>query len=95
MGALSAVPGPGDPVSASVAFLGRCGRRLRTKVAAWIPCACRGTLLVLPKDIFKVEATFSFGYEHPVAVAAVVTTGTGPSVVSEDLLPLGWRPHSW
>jgi len=28
-------------------------------------------------------------------VAAVVDTGAGPSVVSEDLLPRYWRVHSW
>jgi len=82
-------------VSASVSFLGRCGRRLRTKVAAWTPCACRGTLLVLRKDNFKVKTTLSFGVEDPVAVVAVVDTGAGPSVVSEDLLPPGCRAHAW
>jgi len=82
-------------VSASVAFLGRCGRGLRNKVAAWRPCACRGTLLVLPKDNFKVKTTLRFGDEDADAVAAVVDTGAGPGVVSEDLLPLGWRAHDW
>jgi len=81
-------------VSASVAFLSRCGRRLRTKVAAWTPCACRGTLLVLRKDNFKVTTTLSFGGEDPVSVAAVVDTGAGPSVFREDLLPPGWRAHA-
>jgi len=81
-------------VSASVAFLGRCGRRLRTKVAAWTPCACRGTVLVLCKDNFKVKTALSFGGEDPVAVAAVVDTGAGPSVVSEDLIPPGSRAHA-
>jgi len=28
-------------------------------------------------------------------VAAVVDTGAGPSVVSEDLLPPGWSAHAW
>ena len=28
-------------------------------------------------------------------MAAVVDTGAGPSVVSEDLLPRYWRVHSW
>jgi len=82
-------------VSASVAFLGRSGRRLRTKVAAWTPCACRVTLLVLRKDNFKVTTTLSLGGEDPVSVAAVVDTGAGPSVVSEDLLPPDWRAHAW
>jgi len=91
---LLSVPDRGDPISASVAFLGRCGRRLRAKVAAWAPCACRGTLLVLRKDNFKVKTTLSFGSEDPVSVAAVVETGAGPSFVSEDLLPPGWRAHS-
>ena len=82
-------------MSASVAFLGRCGRRLRTKVAAWTPCACRGTLLTLRKDSSKVTSTLSFGGEDPVSVAAVVDTGAGPSVVSEDLLPPRWSAHAW
>ena len=82
-------------MSASVAFLGRCGRRLRTEVAVWTPCACRGTLLVFRKDNFKVKTTLSFGGEDPVSVAAVVDTGAGTSVVSEDLLPPGWSAHSW
>jgi len=82
-------------VSASVAFLGLCGRRLRAKVAAWTPCPCRGTLLVLRTDNFKVKTTLSFGGEDPVPVAAVVDTGAGPSVVSEELLPPDWRPHAW
>ena len=82
-------------MSASVAFLARCGRLVRTKVAAWTPCACRGTVLVLRKDNFKVKTTLSFGGEDPVSVAAVVDTGAGPSVFSEDLLPPGWRAHSW
>jgi len=82
-------------VSASVAFLGRCGRRLRAKVAAWTPCACRGLLLVLRKDNLKVKTTLSFGGEYPVPVAAVVDTGAGPSVVSEGVLPPDWRAHAW
>jgi len=82
-------------VSASVALLGRCGRRLRAKVAAWTPCACRGTLRVLRKDNFKVKTTLSFGGEDPHSVAAVVDTGARPSVVSEDLLPPDWRAHAW
>ena len=94
-GALPSVTVPGDPVSASVAFLGRCGRRLRTKVAAWTPYACRGTLLVLRKDNIKVKTSLSFGGEDPVSAAAVVDTGAGPSVVSEDWLPPGWRAHAW
>jgi len=89
VGALPSVTGPGDPVSASVAFLGRCGRRLRTEVAAWTPWACRGTLLVLRKDHFKVKTTLSFGDEDPVAAAAVLDTGARPSVVSEDLICKG------
>jgi len=93
--ALPSVPGPGDSVSASVAFLGRCGRRLRAKVASWTPCACRGTLLVLLKDNCKVKTSSSFGGEDPVSVAAVVDTGAGRSVVSEDLLPPDWRAHAW
>jgi len=64
-------------------------------VAAWTPCACRSTLLVLRKDNFKVKTTLSFGGEDPVSVAAVVDTGAGPSVVSEDLLPPDWRAHAW
>ena len=95
MGALPSVPGPGDPVSASAAFLGRCGRRLREKVPAWTSCACRGTLLVWCKDIFKVKTTLSFVDEDPVDVAAMVDTMAGPSVVREDLLPAGWRAHAW
>jgi len=82
-------------VSASVAFLGQCGRALRTKVAAWTPCACRGTLIVLRKDNFKVKTTLSLGGEDPVPVAVVVDTGAGPSVVSEDHLPPAWRAHAW
>jgi len=52
-------------------------------------------MLVLRKDNFKVRTTLSFGGEDPVPVAAVVDTGDGPSVFSEDLLPLGWRAHAW
>jgi len=95
VGALPSVTGPGDPVSASVTFLGRCGRRLRAKVAAWKLCACRGTLLVFRKDSFKVKTTLSFGGEDPVPVAAVVDTGAGQSVASENLLPTNWRAHAW
>jgi len=79
----------------SVAFLGRCGRQIRAKVAAWTPCACRGTLLVLRKVSFKVKTSLSLGGEDPVSVAAVVDTGAGQSVVSEDLLPPDWRAHAW
>jgi len=82
-------------VSTSVVFLGRCGHRLRAKVAAWTPCACRRTLLVLRKENFKVKTTLSFRGEDPVSVAAVVDTRAGPSVVSEDLLPPDWRAHAW
>jgi len=46
-------------------------------------------------DNFKVKTTLSFGGEDPVSVAAVVDTGAGPSVVSEDLLPPDWRAHAW
>jgi len=49
----------------------------------------------LRKDNFKVKTTLSFGGEDPVSVAAVVGTGDGPSVVSEDLLPPDWRAHAW
>jgi len=91
----SVCSGPGDRVSASVAFLGRCGRRLRTKVAAWTPCACRSTLLVLCKDIVQVNTTLSFRVEDPVSVAGVVDTGAGLSVVSVDRLPPGWRANTW
>jgi len=49
----------------------------------------------LRKDNFKVKTTLSVGVEDPVAVVAVVDTGAGPSVVSEDLLPPGWRAHAW
>jgi len=83
VGALPSVPCPSDSVSASVAFLGRCGRRLRTTVVAWTPCACRCTLLVLRKDKFKVKTTVSFGGEDPVSATAAVDTGAGPSIVSK------------
>jgi len=82
-------------VSAPVAFLGRCRRRQPTKVAAWIPSACRGTLLVLRKDVFKVMTALSCRGEDPVPVDAVVDTGARPSVVSEDLLPPDSRAHAW
>jgi len=49
----------------------------------------------LRKYNFKVKTTLSFGGEDPVPVAAVVDTGAGPSVVSEDLLPPDWRAHAW
>jgi len=49
----------------------------------------------LRKDNLKVKTTLSFGGEDPVAVAAVVDTGAGPSVVSEDLLLPDWRAHAW
>ena len=82
-------------MSASVGFLGRCGRRLQTKVAAWTTCACRGTLLFLRKENFKFKTTLSFWGEDPASVAAVVDTGAGPSVVSEALLAPGYSSHSW
>ena len=47
------------------------------------------------KENFKVKTTLSFGGEDPISVAAVVDTGAGPSVVSEDLLPPDWRAHAW
>jgi len=34
------------------------------------------------------------GGEDPVPAAALVDTGAGPSVVSEDLLPPDWRAHA-
>jgi len=37
----------------------------------------------------------SFGGEDPVSVAAVVDTGAGPSVVSEDLPTPDWRARAW
>jgi len=46
-------------------------------------------------DYFNVETTLSFGDEHPAAVAAVVDTGAGQSVVGEDMLPSGWRAPAW
>jgi len=49
----------------------------------------------LRKDNFKVNTTLRFGGDDPVSVAAVVDTGAGPSVVSEDLLPPDWRAHAW
>jgi len=49
----------------------------------------------LRKDNFHFKTTLSFGGEDPVSVAAVVDTGAGPSVVSEDLVPLGWRAPAW
>jgi len=49
----------------------------------------------LRKDNFKVTTTLSFRGEDPFSVAAVVDTGAGPSVVSEDLLPPDWRAHAW
>jgi len=82
-------------VSSLVAFQGRCGRQLRAKVAAWTPCACRGTLFVLRRDILNVKTTLKFGDEDPASVAAVVDTGAGRSVVSENLLPPRWRAHAW
>jgi len=42
-----------------------------------------------------VKTTLSFGGQDPVPVAAVVDTGAGPSVVSEDLLPPDWRADAW
>ena len=95
VGALPSVPDPGDPVSDPAAFLGRCGRRLQTTLSAWKPRACRGTLLALRKNNFKVTTTLSFGGDDLVPVAAVVDTGDAPSVISEDLLPPGWRAHAW
>ena len=82
-------------MSASIAFLGRCCRRLRTKAAAWTPCGFWGTVLVLRKDKFKVNTTLSFRDQDPASLAAVVDTGAEPSVVSEDLLPPGRRAHAW
>jgi len=49
----------------------------------------------LRKDKLEVKTTLSFGGEDPVSVAAVVDTGAGPGVVSEDLLPPVWRAHAW
>jgi len=49
----------------------------------------------LRKDNFKVKTTLSLGGEDPVAVASVVVIGAGPSDVSEDVLPSGWRAHAW
>jgi len=49
----------------------------------------------LRKDNFQVKTTLSFGGEDPVPVAAEVDTGAGQSVVSEDLVPLGWRAPAW
>ena len=82
-------------MSASIAFLGRCCRRLRTKAAAWTPCGFWGTVLVLRKDKFKVNTTLSFRDQDPASLAAVVDTGAEPSVVSENLLPPGRRAHAW
>ena len=70
---------PGDPESASVAFLGLCGRGLRAKVAAWKPRACRGTVLVVCKENIKDRTILIFGAEDPVSVAAVVDARAGPS----------------
>jgi len=52
-------------------------------------------LIVLRKDTFKVKATLRVGNGEPVPVSAVVDTGAGPSVVSEDILPPYWRKHAW
>ena len=93
--ALFSLPGPCAPVVACVSFLGWCGHRLHTKVAAWTPCAGQATLLVLRKDNVKLKTTANLGDEDPVAVAAVEDTEAGPSVVVEDLFPLGWRAHAW
>jgi len=49
----------------------------------------------LRKDNVKLKTTANLGDEDPVAVAAVEDTEAGPSVVVEDLFPLGWRAHAW
>jgi len=82
-------------VSASVAFLGRCGRRLRTEVAAGTPCSCRSTLFVLRKKPLKAETTLSVGHEDLAAKATVLHSGAGPRVFSEDLLPPGCLAQTW
>ena len=46
------------------------------------------------KESFKVTITLRFVGEDPVFVAAVVDTGAGPSVVSEDLLTPDLRAHA-
>jgi len=48
----------------------------------------------LRKDNLKVKTTLSFGGEDPVSVAAMVDTGAGPSVVSEEILLLARRAHA-
>ena len=47
------------------------------------------------KDKCKVKTTLSFVGEDPVPVAAVVDTGAGASVASEDQLLPDWRAHAW
>lgn len=55
------------------------------------PYGFKGTLLVLRKRNFALDASIRLDKEDPSRLTAVLDTGAGPSVVREDVLPEGWR----
>lgn len=54
----------------------------------------KGTLLTLRKDNLKINAQMRVGDDLPQAVPPVIDTGAGSSVITEKLLPLGWRERA-
>ena len=76
-----------------------CGPHLTRRANAWIqrrlgmrrPCGFKGTLLVLRKRNFAVDAFVQMDHMDPKRTTAILDTGAGPSVVREDVLPAGWE----
>lgn len=55
----------------------------------------KGSLLVLRKNNLRIKTRMRIGTGLPVAVTPVVDTRAGPSVITEPLLPPGWREQAW
>lgn len=49
---------------------------------------------MLRKDNVKINTRLRVGNSLPLNVTTVVDTGAGPSVITENLLPQGWRKQT-
>eukprot|EP00170_Pyropia_yezoensis_P005150 contig_21047_g5164 len=55
------------------------------------PYGFKGTLLVFRKKNFAIDVSVRVDQEAPRTITAILDTGAGPSVVSEDILLAGWQ----
>lgn len=79
------------PCSCLPSLARRSKSGLRRRLGMKKPYGFKGTLLVLRKRNFALNAFVRLDQEDPKETTAILDTGAGPSVVREDILPCGWQ----